>query len=577
VRWLLQNHVLRHELSKVAHRRRTYLYRMLLLLIMMIAVLMAISQAHMAFRYRPNPIDVISDIGSSLFYTVVVVTWIAVVFAAPTLSAGLIAEEKERQTLPLLLVTDLTDLEIVYAKVTAGLLAIGLTVLGYVPIVFLCFLFGGVSWFEVVGHYTLLLGMLAFCCGAGVYFSAGCPNTTIAVGRARGITILALLGPPAFIIATSTIDLGRRIDPGQGITAVYTCVLAFFNPLFAAYYVSGDLPRGPGTLVAFMRYGWVSCTLLCVGGFALFCWLAARRVANRETVLRMKKETKRRLFRRKEAGPADRPTLSVWRNPAMWQAWHSTRPMPRLVYVAAALLFFVLIPGVCWLSDPNFSILSVWLYHWVTILIEVLVVCAFLAERGAGAISRERERQTLPLLAVSDLTPSQVVVGKALGILCRGRGLLLLPVLHAACIALFGLVGWITPVLLSIDLVVFGGFLFVCSLLISMYARRTSRAIMWSQVVLLLMAFLLPMALGMTLCWVSESAGPLFLYPGMWTAVSVQPLDNSFSKNNACGIGVMEQQLGYWGYGLCLLIYGLLGIILLRLVLRRFPSAARRE
>ena len=184
--------------------------------------------------------------------------------------------------------------------------------------------------------------------------------------------------------------------------------------------------------------------------------------------------------------------------------------------------------------------------------------------------------ETLPLLLVTDLAPREIIGGKALGILWRARGLILLPLVHAACISLFRLTGWITPVFLFLDLVVFGGFVLACSLIFSLYGRKTSRAMFWSQLVLLLVAFLMPLPLGLFLGWMPRGERVLFLYPGIWVAASVQPLDGSFGEN-APGIAHLNDLGGYIGYGACLALYAVLAVLLLVVTLRRFEVVARRE
>ncbi|NOZ24295.1 MAG: ABC transporter permease, partial [Planctomycetes bacterium] len=456
MRSLLRNPVLRYELSRMAHRKRTFFGRTFLLLIAAAAALIAIMAANAAMLSAQEPAEVIAGMGVGIFYTLVVTAWIVIVFVVPGFASSLFAREKERQTLPVLLVTDLSDLEIVQAKVMAGLAAAGLAVLGFVPVVFLCLIFGGVSWLDVIGQFSILLGLLCFCCGVGVYCSATCANASIASGRATGLCLLAVIWPPILLVATQMIDF---ICGGLGnmpITPTLVSLIAFIQPLFGAISV-GNISSGGGFVPGWVaQHAWISASLVCVAWFILFCRLAARRIADREAVLRVTKRKPRSLslsfssFRKpSDKGPSDRPTEHVWDNPIMWHAWRSTTGVSRWWIGAFLCLFMVAIPfgGFC-LSQGSTVLFFESIYHWTIIMVEMMIVATVLAGRGAESIAPEREKRTLPFLLLTDLTPLEIVGGKARGILLRAWWLLLLPLIHAGLIALFRLVGWITPLLL---------------------------------------------------------------------------------------------------------------------------------
>lgn len=572
----LLNQVLRYELSRVAHRRKTYVYRVALLLVMLFAAFVCAAEVEMSLRYRANPTAAIAAMGSGLFHTAVVLAWLVIVFAAPTLAAGLIAEEKERQTLPLLVVTDLSDLEIISAKVLTCLAVIGSTVLGFLPIVFLCLIFGGVSWHQIIGHFGLLIGVLCFGCGTGIYYSARCPNVGLAARRARGITLLAVLGPFILLALASLVD--AAMEWGFRFGEAMLVALSLVNPILSAIFLSAPLAGGPLGMGTALRFAWIPSTLIWLLGFTFFCRLAARKLADRESLL-LTTEEEVKLFRRKAHGPVDRPTRSVWGNPVAWRAWHATRGLRPVVFVVCCLLFFVVIPIMAEVIEVGSGpwLLGSSLYHWITIMIETLVAAAFLAERGGGSLTPEIEKRTLPLLAVTDLTPHEIVGGKAMGILRRGWGLLVLPMGHAIVAALFGVVGWVTPLFLFLDMVVFCGFLFACSLWISLRSRRSSRAIAWSQFVLLMIVILIPLPVGMLFSWCDEGGTMLLLWPGMWTATSVHPLDMSFGEIKAPCITRMEAQGGYLGYAGCLVLYAVLAGVLYWRTVRRFEVIAQRE
>src|SRR6266852_9313603 len=65
-------------------------------------------------------------------------------------AAGTIAQEKDRRTFILLLLTDLRNYEIVLGKLFGSLLQIGLLLLGTVPVLGLLLLLGGVDYRQII-------------------------------------------------------------------------------------------------------------------------------------------------------------------------------------------------------------------------------------------------------------------------------------------------------------------------------------------------------------------------------------------------------------------------------------------
>ncbi|MEW6357028.1 MAG: ABC transporter permease subunit [Planctomycetota bacterium] len=581
MRALLRNPVLRYELHRMAHRRRTFIGRFFLLLFAAGAAGIAILIAQDAMVYSQDPAKVISDMGNGIFYSVIVTAWIVIVFVVPGFAAGLFAREKDKGTLPLLLVTDLSDLEIVQAKVMAGLAAAGFAVLGVAPVIFLCMIFGGVSWLDVVGQFSILLGLLCFCCGAGIYYSATCANASIASSRATGLCLLAVIWPPILLAVTQLLDLALDRPTYAPLTPTLCAAIAFIQPLFGAISV-GNMSAGgrfvPGWVA---QHAWISASLVCVGWFVLFCRMAARQIADREAVLRVK-TTRRRsfsIFRRasEKAGPADRPTDRVWDNPVMWHAWRTAKGASGWWVAMLASIFVVINVVSSFYVGPWEMPVFNSVYHWVFIMIETLIACYVLVGPVAQSIAPEREKKTLPMLLLTDLEAREIVGGKAGGIVLRLRWLILLPVIHAAAIAAFRLVGWITPALLALDIAVFGGFLLAWSLLCSLHLRKPSHAVSLSQFGLLLLAFLMPMCMGIVFAWWIDSEVVLFLWAGMWTAMSFKPLDVDAFKSRGTGIADMTEMGGYFGYAGCLLLYAVLACVMFLLVVRTFDKVARRE
>src|ERR1700738_409205 len=88
---------------------------------------------------------VIARFGSLLFQFFVLIQLTLILFFAPLAAATAVAHEKDRRTFVLLLMTDLSDTEIVLGKLMASLLQIGTFLATSTPVFFLCMLLGGVA------------------------------------------------------------------------------------------------------------------------------------------------------------------------------------------------------------------------------------------------------------------------------------------------------------------------------------------------------------------------------------------------------------------------------------------------
>src|SRR5262249_21888873 len=90
-------------------------------------------------------LGVLARFGNILYWMFAMLQLTLMLFFAPLFTAATVSYEKDRRTFTLLLMTDLSDLEIVLGKLVAGLLNI-LTILGAsVGLMMICTLFGGIS------------------------------------------------------------------------------------------------------------------------------------------------------------------------------------------------------------------------------------------------------------------------------------------------------------------------------------------------------------------------------------------------------------------------------------------------
>jgi ABC-type transport system involved in multi-copper enzyme maturation permease subunit len=117
------------------------------------------------------PIRAMAEIGRG-FYNVIVVTQLTLVFlAAPAATAGSICQDKVSGTLAQMLLTDLSDAEIVLGKLAARLVPVLGLVCAALPVLALATLLGGVDPLHLTSVFLVTVGAAVFGCTLAMTFS----------------------------------------------------------------------------------------------------------------------------------------------------------------------------------------------------------------------------------------------------------------------------------------------------------------------------------------------------------------------------------------------------------------------
>lgn len=115
--------------------------------------------------------QLVSDVGDLARFGAVVFQILAplqlalVIFFSALLAASEVAHEKDRQTLVLLLLTNLSNAELVLGKLLASLLNVLVMLAAGLPVFLLAALLGGVSYGQIARALAVTLAT-ALCCGS---------------------------------------------------------------------------------------------------------------------------------------------------------------------------------------------------------------------------------------------------------------------------------------------------------------------------------------------------------------------------------------------------------------------------
>lgn len=165
------------------------------------------------------------EISFMMFAVLTILQMALVLFITPSLTAGAISSEREKQTLNILLTTTQSSTQIVIGKLLSSVAFLVLMLIAGLPLYSLVFLFGGVSPSQLVAIFLFYLVTVIAIGSIGVMFSTITKKTIVAMIATYG----------------SIIFLG-------GITA-------FFFFLTMAFHQMGN---AIGTSVSYMTYFWAS-------------------------------------------------------------------------------------------------------------------------------------------------------------------------------------------------------------------------------------------------------------------------------------------------------------------------------
>ncbi len=240
--------------------------------------------------FNQNDFEAGRRIGKAIFLTVITAALVQVCIITPSLTAGSIAGEKERQTYDLLITTLLSPWQIAFGKLMSALSFAFLLVLAVLPLAGLAFLFGGVSGIELIIAMIGLIMTAILYATVGLFWSTVMRTTLGATVMAQGMIILSLLGIPFIFSITGVMVSSARgwNDPTESLIFVYSMgTLLSLHPFIALGLTEILLAQGEnpfyftfdsGQLSLLLPSPWLAYTLLALFLTILFLFLSVRMI-----------------------------------------------------------------------------------------------------------------------------------------------------------------------------------------------------------------------------------------------------------------------------------------------------------
>lgn len=374
-------------------------------------------------QIQTTTIGEFARLGNLIFQMISFLQLLLVMFFTLLFSAGSIAQEKDRGTLILLLMTELKDRELVSGKTQSSLLIVYVLLAASVPVCIFLHLLGGVElaqilWMELICLITV--------------YATGSWAALVAFWREKTFQTLAIsvLGMVVFLGVVEL--LVGLVGPASAIRPW----IAGLDPFRALYEILNPLSLNTG-LSPISVSAWPSLISLAVLGIALRVFTVFRlRVWNpSRSVYKATPKAEKEGEAQAEQQPVivKEKSRAIWSNPVIWREI-MTKAYGRKVFVIK-LAYFLLAGFLLWSATSSEAAAEGMLYLGVIppqglAFAGIAWLSLVLANTQAvTSITSEKDSKTLELLLVTDISAKEFVLGKLGGIFYNSKELILVPVL----------------------------------------------------------------------------------------------------------------------------------------------------
>ena len=131
-----------------------------------------------------------------MYEFVTTIEFILLMFIVPAVTAASISGERERQTLELMLTTQMTASQVVIGKLMSALSTLLLLIVSSFPAVAMVFVYGGITWQDILSLLMCYITVAFFAGSLGICFSALFKRSTISTVVTYGVLIAVVAGTP---------------------------------------------------------------------------------------------------------------------------------------------------------------------------------------------------------------------------------------------------------------------------------------------------------------------------------------------------------------------------------------------
>lgn len=359
----------------------------------------------------------IARFGQLVFQVFAVVQLALMMFFAVLFAAGNVAQEKDRRTMLLLLMTDLHDRELVLGKLFASLLLPAVLLAVSFPVFMIVQLLGGISLAQI-GCAIAIAG------ASGL--AAGSWGSLVAFWREKTFQTLAisLIG---IVLYLGVVEGAVAITGSTSQVALYIGVL---DPFRAMFRVLDPLNRFGG-----VSFDWVA--LASAGSLTVLATSIAVATVLQVRVWNPSRTLGDLATKDENDRGVVRPPRPVWNTPIIWREMMTKAYGRKVIVIKLAYLVIAAAAFYSALTTPADAALILGMISpaGAAFVALSLLTMMLVNAQGVTALTSERDTGTLELLLVTDISAREFIFGKLGGVLYNCKELILAPLFF---------IGWYT-------------------------------------------------------------------------------------------------------------------------------------
>jgi ABC-type transport system involved in multi-copper enzyme maturation permease subunit len=399
--------------------------------------------------------------GAMLFQFLAPVQLVLAVFFAATLAAGAVGQEKERKTLLLLLLTRMSNSELVLGKLFASLFNILMMLAVSVPVFMAIAMLGGVSYYQIVRVMLVTLFSMLACGSLGSCIALWREKTfqaiattilalvlwigiweTIAISMPNGLNFAVLFSPwsavvvasrPAIDVSTISFStaVGAVLGPIQNFLIICGCLVLLINAIAIALVRVWN-PSREARPTSIEEDTWHKKNVEQTLAESLTVDNVSKIEENQWTHELTTEKHHEDQTQKVDVTPIAAESGRVrhtWNNPIIWREI-MTRAYGRRIWVIqfGFLAFFVICAWT--LHSVLMESMAITVAQLAGPLVPLFLLSLVLVNvQAITSQTSEKDGGTFDLILVSDITPKEYVFGKLGGIFYNMKWIVLLPLL----------------------------------------------------------------------------------------------------------------------------------------------------
>jgi ABC-type transport system involved in multi-copper enzyme maturation permease subunit len=417
--------------------RKIRFYAQRVIFVLALFSLMCTAWALLAGIQQVRNIGDLSRFGALVFQIVVPLELVITMFMAAVAAASNVAQEKDKRTLILLLLTRLTSSQIVLGKLSSCLIGVIGLIFAALPLLLLIALLGGISVAQVFIATAIIL-VTTLWCGALANLIGFWREKTF---QTLAITLISIVG---WLVFCEAVAAGV-------IPALDTRWAELLSPMRALWGVCLPIPAESwiplpgGVPLAHSLLGMTAATVFSsIAVLRLRVWNPSQQVRPQApepdenyalgdaTSTAATAADERRSWR-------VRAPRKMWNNPVLWREMRTWAYGRKLLFIQLGYfaLFAASVAGAYWAISSGVALRQSRLAEEL-IPLTARILAPFFAVSlvminalAVNSITNERDGQALDLLLATQITPRQFLLGKLVGVLYVTKQMVILPMLLA--------------------------------------------------------------------------------------------------------------------------------------------------